>query len=94
MLQKKLKDDRIFGYDNFDDFNRKYFKKELVAFEDFHKVRQLKYARVKYNNRHGQQQMMTQYSPSKSPKKDSPTLNNGMIMQMMGQNRLQNNETE
>lgn len=53
LLQKKLKDDRIFGYDNFDEFNRKYFKKELVAFEEFHKIRQLKYARVKYNNRIG-----------------------------------------
>jgi hypothetical protein len=39
MLSKKLKDDRIFGFDNFNDFNNKYFKKELVAFEDFHKVR-------------------------------------------------------
>jgi len=53
VLQKKLKDDRIFGYENFDDFNSKYFKKELVAFEEFHKIRQLKYARVKYNNRLG-----------------------------------------
>jgi len=53
LLQKKLKDDRIFGYDNFDEFNNKYFKKELVAFEEFHKIRQLKYARVKYNNRLG-----------------------------------------
>lgn len=35
LLQKKLKDDRIFGYENFDEFNQKYFKKELVAFEDF-----------------------------------------------------------
>jgi hypothetical protein len=53
LLQKKLKDDKIFGFDNFQDFNSKYFKKELVAFEEFHKVRQLKYARVKYNNRVG-----------------------------------------
>jgi hypothetical protein len=53
LLQKKLKDDKIFGFDNFQEFNSKYFKKELVAFEDFHKVRQLKYARVKYNNRIG-----------------------------------------
>lgn len=51
LLQKKLKDDRIFGYENYDEFKGKYFKKELTAFEDFHKVRQLKYARVKYNNR-------------------------------------------
>ena len=39
LLQKKLKDDRIFGFDTYQDFNSKYFKKELVAFEDFHKVR-------------------------------------------------------
>jgi len=51
LLEKKLKDDRIFGYHNFEEFNQKYFKKELVAFEEFHKIRQLKYARVKYNNR-------------------------------------------
>lgn len=54
LLQKKLKDDRIFGFDNFDDFNQKYFKKELVAFEEFYKIRQLKYARIRYNNRMGE----------------------------------------
>jgi len=54
LLAKKLKDDRIFGFENFDDFKTKYFKKELSAFEVFHKVRQLKYARVKYNNRKGE----------------------------------------
>ena len=51
ILQKKLKDDRIFGFNDYEDFNKKYFKKELVAFEEFHKVRQLKYSRVKYQNR-------------------------------------------
>ena len=51
LLQRKLKDDKIFGYDSYQDFNSKYFKKELVAFEDYQKVRQLKYARVRYNNR-------------------------------------------
>jgi hypothetical protein len=39
MLQKRLKDDRIFGYNDFNEFNSKYFKKELVAFEEFHKIR-------------------------------------------------------
>jgi len=39
MLERKLKDDRIFGYKDFEEFNGKYFKKELVAFEDFHKIR-------------------------------------------------------
>jgi len=34
-----MKDDKIFGYDNFEEFNNKYFKKELVAFEEFHKIR-------------------------------------------------------
>ena len=64
-----------------------------MAFEDFHKVRQLKYARVKYNNRHGQQARNT-ISPSKSPTEKSPTLNNGLIMKLMGDSRLQNNDTE
>lgn len=41
----------MFGFKDFDEFNEKYFSKELVAFEEFHKIRQLKYARVKYNNR-------------------------------------------
>lgn len=54
LLHKRLKDDKIFGYSNFDEFNQKYFKKELVAFEEFYKIRQLKYARVKYNNRIGE----------------------------------------
>lgn len=54
LLQRRLKDDKIFGYDNYADFNAKYFKKELVAFEDFYKVRQLKYARLKYNKRMGE----------------------------------------
>ena len=72
MLQKKLKEDRIFGFDNFDQFNNNYFKKELVAFEEFHKIRQLKYARVKYNNRitkggglaHAGAQALNQVMPS------------------------------
>lgn len=54
LLQKRLKDDKIFGFENYADFNAKYFKKELVAFEDFYKIRQLKYARLKYNNRMGE----------------------------------------
>jgi hypothetical protein len=33
LLEKKLKEDRIFGYHNFEDFNQSYFKKELLAFE-------------------------------------------------------------
>ncbi len=41
----------MFGFKDFDEFNEKYFTKELVAFEEFHKIRQLRYARVKYNNR-------------------------------------------
>ena len=51
ILERKLKEDRIFSFKDFDEFNDKYFSKELVAFEQFHKIRQLKYARVKYNNR-------------------------------------------
>ena len=51
ILERKLKEDRIFSFKDFDEFNDKYFTKELVAFEEFHKIRQLKYARVKYNNR-------------------------------------------
>lgn len=39
LLQSKLKDDKIFGYESYKDFNKQYFKKELVAFEDFHKIR-------------------------------------------------------
>ena len=41
----------MFGFKDFDDFNEKYFSKELAAFEEFHKIRQLKYARIKYSNR-------------------------------------------
>ena len=29
ILQKKMKDDRIFGYANYDEFTNKYFKKDL-----------------------------------------------------------------
>jgi len=33
LLEKKLKDVKIFGYLNFEEFNQKYFKNELVSFE-------------------------------------------------------------
>ena len=36
-------------------------KKELVAFEDYHKIRQLKYARTKYNNRLAPKPVYNQY---------------------------------
>jgi hypothetical protein len=49
-----MKDDKIFGYVDFEEFNKKYFKKELEAFGVFQRVRQLKYARVKYKNRKGE----------------------------------------
>jgi len=61
LLQSKLKDDKIFGFESFEEFNKQYFKKELVAFDDFHKVRQLKYARTKYNNRLAQKPVYNPY---------------------------------
>lgn len=67
LLQKKLKDDKIFGYDSFEEFNSKYFKKELVAFEEFHKIRQLKYARVKYNKRNGHEPTFYHQQPGPDP---------------------------
>ena len=80
MLQRKLKDDRIFGYENFQDFNSKYFKKELVAFEEFHKVRQLKYARVKYNNRNGNKKNLIE-SQNTSPHHLAQSLDNFQMLQ-------------
>ena len=56
ILEKKLKEDRIFGFRDFEEFNSNYFKKELVAFDAFYKMRQLKYARMQYNNRFGDKQ--------------------------------------
>ena len=38
LLQKKLKDDRIFGYENYDEFNNKYFKKVKVEAENLEHI--------------------------------------------------------
>lgn len=44
----------MFSFKDFEEFNTNYFKKDLVAFDQFYKMRQLKYARVKYNKRFGE----------------------------------------
>ena len=39
ILLKKLKQERIFGYSNYQEFFNDYFRKQLVAVEDLNRVR-------------------------------------------------------
>ena len=41
MLLKKLKQEKIFGFSNYDEFFGDYFKKDLVALEDMNRVMKL-----------------------------------------------------
>ena len=92
-----MKDDRIFGYESYEDFNKKYFKKELVAFEDFHKVRQLKYARVKYNNRMGRpfnQVGALANAGTNITRQDVGAINQVLQQQRLSQSRLMQQDTQ
>lgn len=46
-----LAKDKIFGFNNFNDFREKYFIKDVEALEDKNRIRNIKEARVKYNKR-------------------------------------------
>ena len=45
------KKDKIFGYSNFNEFRSKYFRKEVDAFEEKKRLKDIKEARVKYAKR-------------------------------------------
>lgn len=51
ILMRQLKQEKIFGFSSFDDFQTDYFKKPLVAVEDLNRLRVLKQARKKYEMR-------------------------------------------
>ena len=38
ILMKQLKQEKIFGFGSYEDFNQDYFKKKLVAVEDLNRV--------------------------------------------------------
>lgn len=46
------KEDRIFGFSNYNDFKSKYFNKEVVALENKHRIKSIKEARLKYAKRY------------------------------------------
>jgi hypothetical protein len=45
ILLKKLNQDKIFAYGNYEEFFNDYFRKQLVAVEDLNKANKLKDAR-------------------------------------------------
>ena len=51
ILMRQLKQEKIFGFSNFDSFQTEYFRKPLVAVEDLNRLRVLKQARQKYEMR-------------------------------------------
>ena len=53
---RQLKQERIFGFGSYDEFQSQYFNKKLVAVEDLNRLKALKQARKKYEMRWGQQQ--------------------------------------
>ena len=51
MLMRQLNQDKIFGFNSYNDFESKFFKKKLVAIEDLNRIGVLKEARKQYSNR-------------------------------------------
>ena len=51
ILMRQLKQEKIFGFNSFEDFQTDYFKKPLVAVEDLNRLMVLKEARRKYEMR-------------------------------------------
>ena len=48
MLMRQLNQDKIFGYNSYEDFESKFFKKKLIAVEDLNRIGVLKEARKQY----------------------------------------------
>ena len=48
---RQLKQERIFGFGSFEDFQSQYFNRKLVAVEDLNRLKNLKQARKKYEMR-------------------------------------------
>ena len=48
---RQLKQEKIFGFGSYDEFNTDYFKRDLVAVEDLNRLQVLKKARKKYEMR-------------------------------------------
>ena len=51
ILMKQLKQEKIFGFSSYEDFQSDYFKKKLIAVEDLNRIQMLKEARAKYEMR-------------------------------------------
>eukprot|EP00347_Sterkiella_histriomuscorum_P012220 403369435 len=52
---QSLKEDKIFGYNNFNEFRAKYFIKNVNALEDQNRIKSMKEARMKYAKRYSSQ---------------------------------------
>jgi len=42
ILMRQLKQEKIFGFGSYDEFNTDYFKRDLVAVEDLNRLKVLK----------------------------------------------------
>lgn len=51
ILMRQLKQEKIFGFGSYDEFQSEYFNKKLVAVEDLNRLKNLKQARKKYEMR-------------------------------------------
>jgi len=51
ILMRQLKQEKIFGFGTYEDFQNDYFKKKLVAVEDLNRAYVIKQARKKYEMR-------------------------------------------
>ena len=58
ILMKQLKQEKIFGFSSYEDFQSDYFKKKLIAVEDLNRIQMLKEARSKYEMRFKAPQMV------------------------------------
>jgi hypothetical protein len=50
-MLKDLKQQKIFGFNSFEDFAQDYFNRDLVAVEELNRIQWIKEARKKYENR-------------------------------------------
>lgn len=61
ILMRQLKQEKIFGFSSYEDFQTDYFKKKLVAVEDLNRVQVLKEARQRYEMRWRSQGRTSKY---------------------------------
>jgi len=64
ILMRQLKQEKIFGFGSYDEFQNEYFTKKLVAVEDLNRLKSIKQARRKYEMRWNQNARTAKFQES------------------------------